>query len=72
MKEEHQFRLEIFVTALFVTVAILSIIKVGFTGVKETIFTSIVILEVPAAYFGSRTLRKLLYDLIRGYGEYED
>lgn len=72
MKIEHEFRLELFVTALFVTLAILAILEVGFTGVKETIFTLVVILEVPVAYFGSRTLRKLLYQLIRGKFDYED
>jgi hypothetical protein len=69
---EHQFRIELFVTVLFITVAVLSIIEVGFTGVKETIFTTVAILEVPVAYFGSKQLRKFYYDLKRGYGEYED
>lgn len=69
---EHQFRIELFVTALFITVAVLAIKEVGFTGVKESIFTSVAILEVPVAYFGSKECRKILYSLIRGYGEYED
>lgn len=72
MKIEHEFRIELFVTVLFITVAILSIIEVGFTGVKESIFTTVAILEVPVAYFGSKQVRKLFYSLLRGYGEYED
>ena len=69
---EHQFRIELFITALFITVAILSIKEVGFTGVKESIFTTVAILEVPIAYFGSKQLRKFFYDLKRGYADYED
>lgn len=71
-KIEHEFRIEIFVTVLFLTLAILTIKEIGFTGVKESIFTIIVILEVPAAYYGSKTARKLFYSVLRGYGEYED
>ena len=69
---EHQFRLELFVTALFITLGVLAIINVGFSGVKETIFTTITLLEIPVAYFGSKQVRKFIYDLIRGRAEYED
>ena len=69
---EHQFRLELFVTALFITLGILAIINVGFSGVKETIFTTVTLLEIPVAYFGSKQVRKFIYDLIRGRAEYED
>ena len=72
MKIEHEFKIEIFVAALFLTLAILCIKEIGFTGIKESIFTSVVILEVPVAYLGSKWVRKLFYSLIRGYGEYED
>lgn len=69
---EHQFRLELFITALFITASILSIIYVGFTSIKETIFTLITIINIPLSYLGGKTARKLLYSVIRGYGEYED
>ncbi len=69
---QHQFRLELFVTALFITLGVLAIINVGFGGIKEAIFTSVVLLEIPVAYYGSKTARKLLYSVLRGYGEYED
>lgn len=72
MKIEHEFRIELFVAALFLTLAIIAIKEIGFTGVRESIFTSVVILEVPIAYLGSKWVRKLFYSLIRGYGEYED
>ena len=72
MKIEHEFRIELFITALFITLAVLAIVEVGFTGIRESIFTFVVILEVPVAYFGSRTLRKLFYDLLRGRADYED
>lgn len=72
MKIEHEFRIELFVTVLFITVAILAIKEVGFTGVKETIFTIVAILEVPVAYFGSKQVRKFFYALLRGSAEYED
>lgn len=72
MKIEHEFKIEIFVAALFLTLAILCIKEIGFTGIKESIFTSVVILEVPVAYLGSKWVRKLFYSLLRGYGEYED
>ena len=69
---EHQFRIELFVTALFITLAVLSIVKIGFTGLKETIFNIVIILEIPAAYLGSKICRKFYYDLKRGYCDYED
>lgn len=69
---EHQFRIELFITALFVTLGVLAIIKVGFNGVKESIFTIVTLLEIPVAYFGSKTCRKLFYDLLRGKANYED
>ena len=69
---EHQFKIEIFVTVLFITLGVLAIIYVGFNGVKETIFTSVALLEIPVAYFGSKTCRKLFYDLLRGRAKYED
>lgn len=72
MKIEHEFRIELFVTALFITLAVLSIVKVGFSGIKETIFTLVVILEVPVAYIGSKWCRKFFYSLLRGRAEYED
>lgn len=72
MKYKHEFRIELFITALFITLAVLSIVKIGFTGIKETIFNIIIILEIPVAYFGSKVARKLFYQVLRGYGEYED
>lgn len=69
---EHQFRLELFITAMFITVSVLAIKYVGFMGVKEFIFTSITIINIPLSYLGGKTARKLLYSVIRGYGEYED
>ena len=72
MKVEHEFRIELFVTVLFIVLAILTIKEIGFTGIKESIFTIIVILEIPVAYLGSKWVRKFFYSLIRGYGEYED
>lgn len=72
MKIEHEFRIELFVTALFVTLAILSIKEIGFIGVKETIFNIIIILEIPVAYFGSKWCRKFFYSMLRGRADYED
>ena len=72
MKFEHEFRIELFVTALFITLGVLAIINVGFGGLKETIFTSVVLFEIPVSYFGSKWCRKLFYDLLRGKAEYED
>ncbi|MBO7712837.1 MAG: hypothetical protein J6S85_04655 [Methanobrevibacter sp.] len=69
---EHQFRIELFITALFITLGVLAIIKIGFSGIKESIFTITTLLEIPVAYFGSKACRKLFYDLIRGKANYED
>ena len=69
---EHQFRIELFTTALFITLGVLAIVKVGFTGIKETIFTLIVLLEIPVSYIGFRYCRKFFYDLLRGRADYED
>ena len=69
---EHQFRIELFITALFITLGVLAIIKVGFGGIKESIFTITTLLEIPVAYYGSITCRKLFYDLLRGTIDYED
>lgn len=69
---EHQFRIELFITALFITLGILTIKYIGFGGLKETIFTLVVLLEIPVSYLGSKWCRKLFYDLLRGRAEYED
>ena len=69
---EHQFRIELFITALFITLGVLAIIYVGFGGLKEAIFTSVVLLEIPASYIGSKICRKFFYSLLRGRAEYED
>ena len=69
---EHQFRLELFVTALFSTLGVLAIVYVGFGSLKEAIFTSVVLLEIPASYIGSKICRKFFYALLRGRAEYED
>lgn len=69
---EHQFRLELFVTTLFITLGVLAIKYIGFGGLKEAIFTSVVLLEIPASYIGSKLCRKFFYDLLRGRAEYED
>lgn len=72
MKIEHQFRIELFVTVLFATLGVLAIIYVGFTGIRESIFTSLIILETPVSYIISRQLRIYFYDLLRGRANYED
>lgn len=72
MKIEHEFKIELFVTALFIVLGVLAIIKIGFSGVKESIFTIVTLLEIPVAYFGSKQVRKFFYSLLRGYGEYEN
>lgn len=72
MKVEHQFRIELFVTVLFGTLGVLAIKYVGFSGIRESIFTSLIILETPVAYFISRQLRIYFYDLLRGRANYED
>ena len=72
MKIEHEFRIELFITALFITLGVLAIIKIGFSGVKEFIFTTVILLEIPVAYIGSKWCRKLFYSLLRGRAEYED
>lgn len=72
MKIERQFRVELFVTVLFATLGVLAIIYVGFTGIRESIFTSLIILETPVSYIISRQLRIYFYDLLRGRAEYED
>lgn len=72
MKIEHEFRIELLITPLFITLGILSIIYIGFSGLKETIFTIVALLEIPVAYIGFKWVRKLFYSLLRGRAEYED
>lgn len=72
MKVEHQFRIELFVTVLFGTLGVLAIKYVGFNGIRESIFTSLIILETPVSYIISRQLRIYFYDLLRGRANYED
>lgn len=72
MKIEHEFRIELLITPLFITLGILSIIYIGFSGIKETIFTIVVLLEIPVAYIGFKWVRKFFYSLLRGRAEYED
>ncbi len=72
MKTLLRFRIEIFISILFLTLAILSIIDIGFSGVKESIFTMVAIIEVPVSYFGFRSARQLLINAFEGNIEYED
>ena len=72
MKVEHQFKIELFVTVLFGTLGVLAVKYVGFSGIRESIFTSLIILETPVAYFISKQLRIYFYDLLRGRANYED
>lgn len=72
MKVQHQFRIELLITPLFITLGYLAIKYIGFSGIKESIFTLIVLLEIPCAYIGFKWVRKLFYSLISGYGDYED
>lgn len=72
MRIDYEFKVEYFLIPLFLTLAILTIKYVGFTGVKETIFTLLAIIQVPLSFIAARYCRKTIYTIIRGYGEYED
>ncbi|MBQ1551527.1 MAG: hypothetical protein IIZ67_05425 [Bacilli bacterium] len=66
------FRIEILTTILFIELFILSVYYVGVDSVLGVLFNLVVLLEIPVCYFGTRKVRKLLYDVFYGEVEYED
>lgn len=72
MKKEKQFKAEYIVTLLFIGLGIIAIKFIGFKGLYESIFTSVILLEIPVAYIGSKIARTTIYDLIRGRYDYEN
>lgn len=63
MKTLLNIKFELLLTPLFIVLFVLSIKYIGFTGVKETLFTIIVLLEIPTCYYGVKLVRKLLKEV---------
>lgn len=63
MKDLLRIKFELLITPIFIVLFILDLIYIGFSGVKETIFTIIILLEIPAAYCSVKLVRKLLIDV---------
>lgn len=70
MKTLLRVKFEIFTSTLFAVLFILAITKIGFIGVKETIFNIIIFLEIPACYIATKLIRINLYELL--YGDYDN
>ena len=68
----YEIKAEYFVLPLFITLGVLAIIYVGFSGIKESIFTLLAIIQIPLSFIDSRYCRKMIYSIVRGYCEYED
>lgn len=71
-KYNHEFRIELLITPLYVVLAILSIKYIGFFDIQSSIFTIITIIFVPISYYGFRFARKFLYQILKGTFEYEN
>lgn len=65
-------KIEYFVTPLFITLGVFAIKYVGFYSFTSTVFTLLAIIQVPLSFIAVRYCRKMIYSIIRGYGEYED
>ena len=71
-KYDHEFRIELLVTPLYILLAILSIKYVGFFDIYGALFCIMTIIFIPIAYFGFRFARKFLYQILRGEYKYEN
>lgn len=67
-----EIKFEIFVTMVYLTLPILSIILIGVHDIKELLFTLVMIIEIPFIYYGSKIVRKIGYQLFRKEGIYEN
>ena len=72
MKIEKEFKFEYFVTVLFITVGVLGVKYVGFEDIYTSIFSILAIIQIPLSFIAARICRIKIYELIRGYGNYEN
>lgn len=61
MKTILRVRFEFFITALFITLFVMSVIHVGFFRVSDIIFNIVVFISIPLSYLGIKTCRRLMY-----------
>lgn len=71
-KKKYEIKFELIVLPLFILLAIMSIVYVGFVDFYSSLFTIVTILFLPVYYIGLKIARRLMYALIRGEIEYED
>lgn len=60
------FRMEYIITPLYITLFILSIIYVGFTCTRDTLFNIFVFMSIPACFIAIRLTRRMLYKVYFG------
>lgn len=66
LKDIFNFRIEYFVTPLFILLLILSIKYVGFDEGLNIIFNILLLIQIPLCFIGLRICRKMLYRLYIG------
>lgn len=74
LKNVLLFKIEYFVTPLFITLFVLSLKYVGFYCVRDTIFNIMMFFTIPACFISLRLTRKMLYKVWFGgkKRKYED
>lgn len=72
LREILLFRIEYFVTPLFVVLFILSVKYVGFFCTRDIIFNIFVFFTIPACFIALRLTRKMLYIVYFGKVKYEN
>ena len=64
-----QFRYELIVTLLYIIFTVQVIMLVGFKDLYTSLFTLTIVTSLPMIYLGSKTARKVYYEILRGNNE---
>lgn len=72
LKEVLKFRFEYFITPLFITLFILSLIYIGFNNIWNIGFNICLMIQIPLVFIGLRIARKMLYLVLIGKVNYEN
>lgn len=72
IKDLLKIKWELLTTPLFITLFILDLVFVGTGGIKECIFATLIFLEIPLCYVGTKIVRSMIYKVWIGSNKYEN
>lgn len=75
LREILLFRIEYFITPLFVELLVLSIKYAGFYDIRAILLDLVLFIQIPMCFLGFRTGRRMLYKVLIGkvsVNDYED